>query len=64
MKLADTFAEMSKRLQLHGLSRAVDQVAAPLVYGAPLATVLSAQAGDAHADAKRVLIEQAGRNKS
>lgn len=61
--LADALIEMSQRLQLPGLSRAVDQVVAALEHGAPLAGVLHAQAGDAREDAKRVLIEQAGRRE-
>ncbi|MBO0982107.1 type II secretion system F family protein [Microbacterium sp. SD291] len=61
--LADALGEMSSRLQLPGLSRAVDQVTAALEHGAPLAGVLHAQAGDAREDAKRVLIEQAGRKE-
>lgn len=61
--LADALGEMARRLQLPGLSRAVDQVIAALEHGAPLAAVLHAQAGDAREDAKRVLIEQAGRKE-
>lgn len=61
--LADALTEMSARLQLPGLSRAVDQVIAALEHGAPLAGVLHAQAGDAREDAKRTLIEQAGRKE-
>lgn len=61
--LADALAEMSSRLQLPGLSRAVDQVIAALEHGAPLAAVLHAQAGDAREEAKRTLIEQAGRKE-
>ncbi|KJQ54592.1 type II secretion system F family protein [Microbacterium sp. SA39] len=61
--LADALGEMSTRLQLPGLSRAVDQVIAALEHGAPLASVLHAQAGDAREDAKRTLIEQAGRKE-
>jgi len=61
--LADALSEMSGRLQLPGLSRAVDQVIAALEHGAPLAGVLHAQAGDAREDAKRTLIEQAGRKE-
>ncbi|WP_136054057.1 type II secretion system F family protein [Microbacterium sp. K24] len=61
--LADALGEMSGRLQLPGLSRAVDQVIAALEHGAPLAGVLHAQAGDAREDAKRTLIEQAGRKE-
>ncbi|KJL49289.1 Bacterial type II secretion system protein F domain protein [Microbacterium hydrocarbonoxydans] len=61
--LAEALSEMSGRLQLPGLSRAVDQVIAALEHGAPLAGVLHAQAGDAREDAKRTLIEQAGRKE-
>jgi tight adherence protein C len=61
--LADALSEMANRLQLPGLTRAVDQVIAALEHGAPLAGVLHAQAGDAREDAKRTLIEQAGRKE-
>lgn len=61
--LSDGLGEMASRLQLPGLSRAVDQVVAALEHGAPLAGVLQAQAGDARDDAKRLLIEQAGRKE-
>jgi hypothetical protein len=61
--LAEALAAMAARLQLPGLTRAVDQVIAALERGAPLAGVLHAQAGDAREDAKRTLIEQAGRKE-
>lgn len=61
--LADALSELANRLQLPGLSRAIDQVVAALEHGAPLAAVLQAQAGDAREDAKRTLIEQAGRKE-
>lgn len=61
--LADALAETASRLQLPGLSRAVDQIIAALEHGAPLSGVLHAQAGDAREDAKRGLIEQAGRKE-
>ncbi|MFC4138824.1 MULTISPECIES: type II secretion system F family protein [unclassified Microbacterium] len=61
--LADALTEMASRLQLPALSRAVDQLVAALEHGAPLAGVLQAQAGDAREEAKRVLIEQAGRKE-
>lgn len=61
--LADALSEMASRLQLPALSRAIDQVVAALEHGAPLAGVLHAQAGDAREEAKRVLIEQAGRKE-
>lgn len=61
--LSDALVEMAGRLQLPGLTRAIDQVVAALEHGAPLSAVLHAQAGDAREDAKRVLIEQAGRKE-
>lgn len=61
--LADGLGEMAARLRQPGLSRAVDQIVAALEHGAPLAGVLHAQAFDAREDAKRVLIEQAGRRE-
>lgn len=61
--LADALGEMATRLRQPGLSRAVDQIMAALEHGAPLAAVLHAQAADAREDAKRTLIEQAGRRE-
>lgn len=61
--LADALGEMASRLRQPGLSRAVDQIVAALEHGAPLAAVLHAQAADAREDAKRTLIEQAGRRE-
>lgn len=61
--LADALGETATRLQLPGLSRAVDQIVAALEHGAPLAGVLHAQAADARDEAKRILIEQAGRKE-
>lgn len=45
------------------LSRALDQVLGALERGAPLASVLAAQAGDAREEAKRTVIELAGRKE-
>ncbi|UNK71986.1 type II secretion system F family protein [Microbacterium sp. H1-D42] len=61
--LADALAETATRLQLPGLTRAVDQIVAALEHGAPLAAVLHSQASDAREEAKRVLIEQAGQKE-
>lgn len=61
--LADALGEMAARLRQPGLARAVDQIVAALEHGAPLAAVLHAQASDAREDAKRALIEQAGRRE-
>ncbi|MEJ1088332.1 type II secretion system F family protein [Microbacterium sp. Mu-80] len=61
--LADALGETASRLQLPGLTRAVDQIVAALEHGAPLAAVLHSQASDAREEAKRVLIEQAGQKE-
>lgn len=61
--LAEALGDMASRLRQPGLSRAVDQIVAALEHGAPLAAVLHAQAADAREDAKRTLIEQAGRRE-
>ncbi|MGB4136152.1 MAG: type II secretion system F family protein, partial [Microbacterium sp.] len=61
--LADALGELSGRLRLPALGRAVDQLVAALEHGAPLAGVLHAQAADAREEAKRALIEQAGRKE-
>lgn len=61
--LADALGRVSWRLQLPGVTRAVDQLVAALDRGAPLAGVLQAQASDAREEGKRALIERAGRNE-
>lgn len=61
--LSDALSDMSSRLSLPPLSRAADQLIAAIEQGAPLAAVLHAQAIDAREEAKRVLIEQAGRKE-
>lgn len=45
------------------VSRALDQMLGALDRGAPLASVLAAQAGDAREEAKRTIIELAGRKE-
>lgn len=55
--------ETATRLRLPGLSRAVDQIVAALEHCAPLAAVLHSQSVNARDQAKRVLIEQAGRKE-
>lgn len=62
-QLSGALADLGKRVDVPPLSRALDQVIAALERGAPLAQVLQAQAADAREDAKRVLIEQAGRKE-
>lgn len=61
--LGDALTDLSRRVQLPALSRSVDHIVAALDRGAPLALVLQAQAGDAREDAKRILIEGAGRKE-
>ncbi|WP_228484792.1 type II secretion system F family protein [Microbacterium cremeum] len=61
--LSESLSGLSARLDVPALSRAVDQLVAALDRGAPLAHVLHAQALDAREDAKRGLIERAGRKE-
>ena len=61
--LPESLARLSDRLQIPALSRAIDQITAAIERGAPLAHVLHAQATDAREDAKRTLIERAGRKE-
>lgn len=61
--LSEALTATAQRLQVPALSRSVDHLVAAIERGAPLAQVLQAQAGDARDDAKRVLIEQAGRKE-
>ncbi|WP_173924383.1 type II secretion system F family protein [Agromyces sp. Marseille-P2726] len=55
--------ELRDGLDHPALSRAIDQVLGALERGAPLASVLRAQAGDAREEAKRTIIELAGRKE-
>lgn len=61
--LSDSLGRLSNRLEIPALSRTVDQLVAALDRGAPLAHVLHSQALDAREDAKRTLIERAGRKE-
>lgn len=61
--LPEALARFADRLQITALTRAVDQIVAAIDRGAPLAHVLHAQALDAREDAKRTLIERAGRKE-
>jgi tight adherence protein C len=63
LPLADTLVELSRSLDLPPLSRCVDQLISALERGTPLAEVLRAQAQDARDDAKRVLLELAGKKE-
>lgn len=61
--LAEALTSMASELQLPALTRSVDHIVAALDRGAPLAGVLQAQAQDAREDAKRQLLEAAGRKE-
>lgn len=61
--LPTALAELRDGLEHPALTRALDQVLGALDRGAPLAAVLRAQAGDARAEAKRSMIELAGRKE-
>lgn len=61
--LADALIDLGRRLDVSPLSRAIEHLVAAIDRGAPLAAVLQAQAADAREDAKRSLIEQAGRKE-
>jgi tight adherence protein C len=61
--LPDALTALGRRLQVVPLTRALDHLVAAIERGAPLAQVLQAQATDAREEAKRVLIEQAGRKE-
>lgn len=61
--LTDALREVARRLDAASVTRSVDQIVAAIDRGAPLAQVLQAQASDAREDAKRLLIEKAGRKE-
>ncbi len=61
--LADALTAMTRRLQAPVLTRAIDHTVAAIERGSPLAETLQAQAADAREDAKRSLIETAGRKE-
>lgn len=61
--LSDALVDLGRRLDVPALSRAIEHLVAAIDRGAPLAGVLQAQAGDAREDAKRTLIEQAGKKE-
>lgn len=61
--LAQALADLRDGIDHPALSRALDQVLGALERGAPLAGVLRSQAGDAREEAKRTIIELAGRKE-
>lgn len=61
--LAQALREMARTVDVPSVTRAVDHLIAAIDRGAPLAQVLQSQATDARDDARRGLIEQAGRKE-
>lgn len=61
--LSESLTRLAAGLEIPALTRAIDQLVAAIERGAPLAHVLQAQALDAREDAKRALIERAGRKE-
>lgn len=61
--LADALTRLERELQHPPISRLVDQLRTALERGAPLASVLQAQAVDVRDEAKRNLLESAGKKE-
>ncbi len=61
--LAESLGALSHRIATPAVTRSIDQLVAAIERGAPLAHVLHSQALDAREDAKRGLIERAGRKE-
>lgn len=61
--LPEALTGFASEVRVAALSRAIDHITAALDRGAPLAHVLQSQASDAREEAKRGLIERAGRNE-
>ena len=63
LPFAETLGRLAHDLELPAFTRCVEQVLGALERGTPLAEVLRAQAQDARDDAKRELLEVAGRRE-
>jgi len=63
ISLGEALHSLARSLQLAALTRFVDQVGGALDRGTPLAEVLRAQAQDAREEAKRELLEVAGKKE-
>lgn len=61
--LADALHRCADEIQLPALTRAVDQLVGALERGSPLVDVLRSQVQDSRDDAKRLLLEAAGRKE-
>ncbi|MEO7121799.1 MAG: type II secretion system F family protein [Lacisediminihabitans sp.] len=63
LPLAESLDSLSKGIRLPALSRCVEQIVGALERGTPLSEVLRAQAQDGRDDAKRELLEVAGKKE-
>jgi tight adherence protein C len=63
LPFGDSLTRMADAVRLAPLSRVVDQITGALERGTPLADVLRAQAQDARDEAKRQLLESAGKKE-
>lgn len=63
LPFGETLSGLAADLDLPALTRCVDQLVGALERGTPLAEVLRAQAQDSREDAKRALLESAGRKE-
>lgn len=61
--LSDALLDLARNVDVPALSRAIEHIVAAIDRGAPLAHVLQDQAVDAREDAKRGLLEAAGRKE-
>lgn len=61
--LPRALADLARRIDVPALGRTVDHLVAAIDRGAPLAQALQSQAGDSREEAKRALIEQAGKRE-
>jgi tight adherence protein C len=63
LPLGDSLASLADEVRLPALTRCVEQVTGALERGTPLAEVLRAQAQDSRDEAKRELLEVAGKKE-
>ena len=63
LPFGETLARLARDLELPAFTRCVDQIIGALERGTPLSEVLRAQAQDARDDAKRQLLELAGKKE-
>jgi tight adherence protein C len=63
LPFGETLATLASDLELPAFTRCVEQLVGALERGTPLAEVLRAQAQDARNDAKRELLEVAGKKE-